>query len=116
MSAGEASAPPVKRGRSAAMLDVLATFTLTTPPDTLEQTRAKYFNQQLQLAAGSPLERLSVYENQLKWIRDHFPSDSSRLFKLLEICLCELEDKASISNENRFVKMWSEYVCMLMYE
>lgn len=102
---------PVKRGRSAAGLsDALASSKLAAHSESIEQTRAAYFNRQLELAAGSPLERLNVYEEQFKWNRDHFPSDSSRLIKLLETCTCELKDEEVIKNESRFIKMWIEYV------
>ena len=51
-----------------------------------------------------------MYENQFKWIRDNFPTDASRLLKLLERCTFELKAEKELSNDIRFVKMWIEYV------
>lgn len=100
---------PVKRGRSAAMLsDVLGTRSIRKL-DTLEQDRDLYFAEQLKQHQNNPLSLLTTYENQFKWYRDNFPSDSSRLIKLLERATCDLKDATTCANDTRFIKMWIEY-------
>ena len=108
---------PVKRGRSAALLsDVLLSKRANSNLGSLEEDRSKYFEEQLSLAkdpssgVSSALDSLLVYENQFKWIRDNFPTDASRLLKLLERCTFELKAEKELSNDTRFIKMWIEYV------
>ena len=102
---------PVKRGRSAFMLsNVLAEQKSSRHDKNIEEERQVHFDKQLDMAKGNALETLTVYENQYKWIRDHFPTDSSRLVKLLEQCTFDLKQEESCRNETRFIKMWIEYV------
>jgi checkpoint serine/threonine-protein kinase len=102
---------PVKRGRSAAVLsDVLGSEKLRKGNIPLEDEKSNQLEDSLVQAQGNPVAILAAYEEHFQWTRDAFPSDSSRLIKILERCTFDLKSELEMKNNSRFIKMWIEYV------
>eukprot|EP01041_Mallomonas_annulata_P000315 gene315-573_t len=96
---------PIKRGRSAKGLN----YVMST--DTIAESESRFEQEILNTTSSS--DPLIVWLQYFKWIRDTYPSDSSRALKLLERCTVELRTDNRYINDVRFIKMWIEYADMV---
>jgi hypothetical protein len=72
---------------------------------------------ELELAtAESGSQKLTCYIKHLKWVRDAYPSSSDKALALLERCTYELKGESSLSDDSRFIKVYTAiYYCSLVF-
>jgi len=45
-----------------------------------------------------------------KWIDNHYPSDTRKIFTILERCTREFKDQKKYRNDIRYMRIWIRYV------
>ena len=132
---------PIKRGRSVKVLTENVAGEKSQSDNNIK-IREKIFHDKILNAENSPTELFEVYVSYFKWTRDTFPSNNEKTVKILEVfiatileyliqtlsllaclrplfnflqdCTCKFKDQEGLKNDDRFIKMWIEYVTQML--